>query len=362
MVNSKAEAYDWGGLNEYDDSSQLYDTIHLLELIETDYHGVRNQLESLGRTLAEREALVSRNIQNIKISSVSTSFLCLMPYQSRTMGNQLGTAVLGIAQQDLAIPKLIRLEVHCLDGFQVSSRGIKVEHWESMKAKSLFQYLMTKPRKPVAKEVLMEALWPNYDPKVASNNLKAAMHGLRQTFSSLLGIEQSFPFIVFTQGTYHINPKILLWLDVEQFEAHWETGRRLQIAGKENEAMREFRLAEELYKGDYLADDPYEDWTLLRREALQDMYLHILSKLADNYLQKDDCDSCIMYSLKILDKDSCREDAYQRIMRCYNRLGLRNRALQWYEICRKTIQAELDTTPDNRTASLYQQLIHNEPI
>ena len=362
MVNSKADGYDWEGLNKYDDSGQLYDTIQLLELIETDYQGARKQLESLILTLAEREAIVSQKIQNVKISSGASSFLCLMSYQSKSMGNQLGTAVLGIAQQDCTIPKLIRLEIHCLGGFQVSSRGTKVEHWESMKAKSLFQYLMTKPRKSMAKEVLMEALWPNCDPKVASNNLKAAMHGLRQTFSNLFNTEKSFPHVAFTQGTYQINPEILLWLDVEHFELHWETGRRFQAEGKEEEAMQEFRLAEELYKGDYLADDPYEDWTLLRREALQDMYLHILSKLADNYLKKADYESCIMYSLKILDKDSCREDAYQRIMRCYNRLGLRNRALRWYEICRKTIQAELDTTLDNVTTGLYRQIINNEPI
>ncbi len=361
-MNSQADNYDWEGLNRYDDSTRLQDTLQLLELIEIDYQGARKQLENIGRALAAREALVKQRIQNVRVSSAGGTCLCLMSYQSPTMGNQLGTAVLGIARKDLDMPKLIRLEIHCLDGFQVSSRGNRIEHWESIKARSLFQYLMTRPRKSVAKEVLMEALWPDCDPKVASNNLKAAMHGLRQTFASLLNMEQSFPYIVYTQGTYQVNPEMLLWLDVEQFEQHWKTGRRLQSEGREAEAMREFKLAEELYKGDYLADDPYEDWTLLRREALQDMYLNILSKMADSYLNSADYESCIMYSLKILDKDSCREDAYQRIMRCYDRLGLRNRALRWYEICRKAIEAELDTTPDKVTCSLYQQLLNNEHI
>jgi two-component SAPR family response regulator len=361
-MGGETDGYNWDGLNNYDGSGQTDDSIQLLELIEKDYHGARKQLESLGRTLGERQALVSQRIQNVKISSRNASSLCLLSYQSNTARNQLGIAILGISRQNSVIPDLLRLEIHCLDGFQVSFGGDRVERWESIKAKSLLQYLITKPGKPVAKEELMEALWPDCDPKISNNNLKAAMHGLRQTFNKLLKKEPSLPYVIFNQGSYQINPKFFLWLDVEQFELHWETGRRLQVAGKRGESMREFKLAEELYKSDYLADEPYEEWTLLRREALHDIYLNILSKLADNYLENSDYENCIVYCFKILDKDNCREDAYQRVMRCYRRLGLRNRALQWYEICRKTIEAEMDTEPDQATKNLYQQLLDNEPI
>jgi len=352
----------WDGLNNYNDSIRTDDSIRLLELIEKDYQGARKQLESLERTLGERQALVSQKIQNVKVSSKNASSLCLLSYQSNTNCNQLGTAILGLIRQNNVLPDLLRLEIHCLEGFHVSFGGDRVERWESIKAKSLLQYLIARPRKPVAKEELMEALWPECDPKTSGNNLKAAMHGLRQTFNTLLKKEQNFSYIIFNQGSYQINPDILLWLDVEQFERHWETGRRFQAAGKHSEAIREFKLAEELYKGDYLADEPYEEWTLLRREALHDIYLNILSKLADNYLENSDYENCIVYCFKILDKDNCREDAYQRVMRCHSRLGLRNRALQWYEICQKTIKAELDTEPDQTTKNLYQQLLKNTPI
>lgn len=345
-----------------DSAGEIQDTIKLLELVEKDYQGTRKQLESLGRTLAERETLVSRKILNARTASNNNSYLRLMSYQSRSTGSQLGTAILGLLEPEFVLPGLLRLEIHCLDGFQVSYDGVKVERWESMKAKSLLQYLMTKPRRPIAKEMLMEALWPDCDPKVSSNNLKAAMHGLRQTFNNLTDNEQNPPYVVFTQGTYQMNPDILLWLDVEQFELHWEKGRRLQSKGNQKEAMQEFRLAEELYRGDYLADDPYEEWTILRREALQDIYLSVLSKLADYYLQNADYESCTLYCLKILDKDPCREDAYQQIMRCYCRSGLRSRSLRWYEICRKAIELELDTVPDPETTRLYQQVLNNEPI
>lgn len=231
-----------------------------------------------------------------------------------------------------------------------------------MKAKSVFEYLMTRPREPVVKDVLMETLWPDCDPQAASNNLKAAIHGLRQTLSRLFHKKESFPYVVFLQGSYLINPEVEWWVDVEQFDQHWVLGRRLEKEGKLAEAMREFEQAEALYRGDYLEDEPYEEWTLLRREALRDTYLIILGKLADHSMGTADYEGCIIYCQKVLTKDACREDAYRRLMRCYSRLGQRNRALRWHEICRRTIQAELDTTPDQETTALHHQLLRNESI
>ena len=361
-MEKEAYHYKKNGLEFGEDARQVTDTIKLLELMEQDYQGARKQLENLGQVLSVREAQVSQRIHFARLSSNTNSSLCLMSYQTNTTRNQLGTARLGVIEQSNLIPGPTRLEIHCLDGFQVNCNEDKVEHWESIKAKSLLQYLLTKPRKSIAKEELMEALWPDCDPKVSSNNLKAAMHGLRQTFNKVLDVEPDIPHVTFNQGTYRINPRIQLWLDVEQFELYWETGRRLQIEGGQDEAIKKFQAAEELYKDDYLSDDPYEEWTLLRREALRDIYLNVLGKLADFYMQKADYECCIMYCFKILNKDSCREDAYQRIMRCYYHSGLRNRALQWYVICCKAIKQQLATEPDPATTCLYRQILNNQTI
>jgi DNA-binding SARP family transcriptional activator len=284
-----------------------------------------------------------------------------MPYEAGTIENQMGKAILGGTTQCTALPGLMHLEVRCLGRFEVSSEWKQVKRWQSVKAKSVFQYLMVKPREPVIKDVLMETLWPDCDPQAASNNLKAAIHGLRQTLGHLFDRE-SFPYVHFIQGSYLINPGVELWIDVEDFERHWVRGRRLEKEGNLAEAIREYEMAEIIYRGDYLEDEPYEEWTLLRREALKDTYVTILGKLADYSMKAGDCESCIIYCQKILAKDSCREDAYRRLMRCYSRLGRRNRALRWYEICRRTIQAELDTTPDHETTALYNQLLKDEAI
>ena len=361
MENAKG-TNSLNGHNDYGDGTQWQDNIDLLRLVQSDYQGARKQLEQVSYALAEREALVSQHLQYALIASSGYRALCLIPYGIGDTGCQMGKAILGGITQRSALPGLMRLEVRCLGSFEVSSEWKHVQRWQSMKAKSVFQYLITKPREPIIKDVLMEALWPDCEPQSASNNLKAAIHSIRQTLSQLFNNKESFPYILFLQGSYLINPEVHLWVDVEDFEQHWERGRRLKREGDLAKAIEEYELAEALYRGDYLEDSPYEEWTLLRREALKDTYLTILGKLADHSLETSDYESCVIYCQKILAKDTCREDAYQRLMRCYSRLGRRNRALRWYEICHRTIQAELDTTPDHETTALYHQLLKNELI
>jgi DNA-binding SARP family transcriptional activator len=349
-------------VSSYGGGSQWQDTVHLLRLVQSDYQGVRKQLDTVSHALAERESLVSQRLQHALMASEGFRTLCLRPYAAGAAAIRLGKAILGEMAKPNVLPGIMRLEVRCLGRFEVSSGWQKVERWQSVKAKSVFEYLMSRPREPVIKDVLMETLWPGHDPQAASNNLKAAMHGLRQTIGRLFHKNESFPHVLFLQGSYLMNPEIELWVDFEEFEQHWALGRRLEKEGKVAEAIREFELAEALYRGDYLEDEPYEEWTLLRREALKDTYVIILSKLADYSMQTADYESRIIYCQKILAKDPCREDAYRWLMCCYSRLGQRNHALRWYEICRRTIQAELDTSPDRETTALYDSLLRDQPI
>ena len=350
-----------GVINE-GDGSQRQDTIRLLRLIKGDYQGFREQLQTVSHKLAEREALVSQRLQYALLASEDYRTLCLIPYTTRFSGSRMGRAVLGEALAHSVLSGPMRLEVHCLGRFAVSSGCRRIERWQSAKAKSVFRYLMSRPREPVIKDVLMDVIWPDCDLPAASNNLKAAMYGLRQTIGRLLGDKEAFPHVIFLQGSYLINPEIDLWVDVEEFEQHWSRGRRMEKEGNTEQAIREFELAEALYRGDYMEDEPYEEWTLLRREALKDIYLIILSKLAEHSIRTADYETHITYCQKILARDPCREDAYRWLMRCYSRLGQRNHALRWYEICRRTIQAELDTNPDRETATLYESLLRDEPI
>jgi len=348
--------------HDYADGGKWQDIIQLLKLTQGDYQMVRRRLEEVDNNLAEREDMVNQRLQYALQVSEGYRTLRLISFATDSTISTIGKVVLGEVTQPAALPDSKSLEIYCLGRFRIGSTRKQVNRWQSVKAKSVFQYLITRHGKPVIKEILMEALWPECNPQAANNNLKAAIHGLRNTLGDLFENKESAPYVLFEQGSYMINPGIDLWVDVNEFERHWMQGQLLEKKGRHDDAIREYRAAEALYRGDYLEDEPYQEWTLLYREALKDLYLLILGKLAEHSMNNADYDGCITYSQKILDKDSCREDAYRRLMRCYSRLGQRNRALRWYEICRKTIHTELDTVPDVQTRDLYHRLLRDEPV
>ncbi len=256
----------------------------------------------------------------------------------------------------------VRLEVRCLGMLSVSASGRSIQRWRSNRAKAIFALLIRQPQTSVTRDVLMDNIWPDHDPKSAANNLRLAMYDLRKTLNHFLDLDESFLSILHIHGGYMINLVIEPVIDTQEFERRWEQGKALERTGQTAGAIAKYKEADLLYRGDYLEDELYTEWTISRREALKDTYLMILNKLADYCLNSGDYEGCVGYCQKTLSKDPSREDIYRKLMISYGRLGQRNRALQWYESCQKVLMTELGASPDRETTALYERLQKYESV
>ena len=346
---------------DVNNSNPWQDTVGLLRLVKNDYEGARKNLELVYETLTEREHIADQRLAQALLLYGGYKTLRLMPVGSGTTESPIGKVILG-ETIPYRMPKMLKLDVHCFARLEVYSGGKKLDYWQSSNAKSLFKLFMSRLREPILKELIVEYLWPECNLKASSNNLKVAVHSLRKILNRFLQQEDSFSSIIFKYGCYQLNPEIEIRTDIEQFEHHWTIGKRFEKEGNLTAAIKEYEITEALYKGDYLEDELYDDRTLIRRETLKDIYLIITGKLADYALDKGEYEESVVYCQKILAKDNCREDAYRRLMRCYSRLGSRNRAMRWYEIACRAAQSGLDTAPDRETVDLYQRLLRNEYI
>ncbi len=248
------------------------------------------------------------------------------------------------------------LQVRCFGRFEVHRDGVPIAQWRRGKAKLLLKFLLVR-RQPVPRDVLIDLLWPEADPRTAVNGLRVALHALRQALGPC-GREgqRARDYVIFEGGNYGVNPAADLWVDADEFSSHFVAGMRLERQGQIAAAIDHFEKAENLYRDDYLLEDLYEDWTLVRREELKDQYLMVLTKLADACLNQGDAEGCIVRCHRILQKDACREDAYRRLMRCYVELGQRSQALHWFDLCVQTLRRELDVAPSEPTTELYGQI------
>lgn len=105
-----------------------------------------------------------------------------------------------------------------------------------------------------------------------------------------------------------------------------------------------------------MEEDIYENWNSLDRENLKEIYLVVLDRLSKYYSSDSKPLTAIKLCEVILQKDNCREDVHQRLMRCYYRLGLRDKAIKQFRKCKEILNAELEVEPTQTTMDLYQKI------
>jgi DNA-binding SARP family transcriptional activator len=250
------------------------------------------------------------------------------------------------------------VSVHLLGPMSAVIDDVPVDEWASARIRSLFGYLLTHRQPWPAREVLMEVFWPESSSKASRNSLNVAIHGLRRALKEAKDV----PVIIYSGGTYRLHPDVHLWLDVEEFDRLIERGRLHEDAGETDQATAAYEFATGLYRGEFLADDPYDDWAALIRERLRLANLDTLGRLSSLHFNAGRYAASASLCRRIIEQDPCREDAYRRLMRCYSRQGQPHLALIQYRACVRTLENELGVEPDLATAKLHDQIRRHEPV
>jgi DNA-binding SARP family transcriptional activator len=245
------------------------------------------------------------------------------------------------------------LKICCLGPFRVYLNGQLISEWSSLKARSIFKYLVAHADAPTTSDTLMDIFWPDAEPDGARHSLHQAIHSLRKTLKQGVNIQP----ILFENDGYLLNPELNVWLDYIEFEKQVQLGQRLERAGCLAEALTAYRSAAEFYRGDFLVEDRYEDWSGLQREYLRQVYIKLVDQLSETYLQRGEFTETIGFCQKILIQDNCHEAAHRRLIRCYLLQGQRHSAIRQYQLCVQTLKMELDVPPSPATQLLYQQII-----
>jgi DNA-binding SARP family transcriptional activator len=247
--------------------------------------------------------------------------------------------------------------------FELLCDGEPVHLGRNGKALAILKYLLAHRSRPVSQDHLMGWLWPDSNLKKARWSLNSAIHSLRKLLgrcpSSVSG-GGSVTYIVLEEGYYRLSPAVGVATDIEDFDERYERGRRLERMGRAEEAASAYEDAIALYRGDYLLEDLYEDWTMVERERLSNAYVEMLDRLAVYYMESGQLRDSVRACYKVLEKDRCHEDSHRLLMSCYVRLGQRGRALRQYRLCERILSQEYGTAPSTETRSLYQSLLEDE--
>ena len=248
------------------------------------------------------------------------------------------------------------LQVRFFGHFEMLCDGETMSLGRNGKALTILKYLLANRSRPVSQDHLMGWLWPESNLKKARWSLNSAIHGLRKLLSGCSS-PVTMNYVFLEDGYYRLAPSVPVTTDVDDFDRHHERGRRLEKGRRTREAAIDYEKAVELYRGDYLIEDLYEDWTMLERERLANAYMDVLDRLAIHYMEVGQHQESIHACYRVLQKDRCHEDSYRLLMECYARLGLRARALHQYRMCEQILGRDYGTSPSPETRSLYVRLL-----
>lgn len=245
------------------------------------------------------------------------------------------------------------VEAFLFGPFRVFVNNQAIENWSSKKGKSIFAYLLLNHRKKIFRDALMDLFWRKSDPDSARNCLNVTIHGLRRVMQE---IDSKTEYILFKDECYYFNSEIDIKLDVEEFRKKWLKAQSIEHNSGLRAAVIEYELAAEIYRGEFLEDEIYDDWSSLDRENLKEIYLVILDKISENFMHNGNNHEAISVCKKILEKDNCREDIYRRLMECFYSAGHRARAIKIFRKCTKALKAELEVEPTAATIQLYRKI------
>jgi DNA-binding SARP family transcriptional activator len=274
------------------------------------------------------------------------------PFVTKTLQN------LGVSTFDDHPGYSIRVQTLGQFRLWLGEKEVGEKEWQREKAKELFQLFIT-TNEPIAKDEIMQILWPYQDKKSADRDFKVALNSLLQVLEPTRKARAA-PFFINRDGMFYgLNPHAMIEVDTTHFQALIQDG----LNESDDEKIIYFlERGLSFYQGDYLPDRRYDDWCISKRESLLVYFLRGAEKMAQLMVRRENYEASIYWCEKIIERDRTWEEAYRLLMYCYYRKNNRPQAMKWYQKCTEVLEEELGVTPLEPTKHMYQMIIESENI
>ena len=190
------------------------------------------------------------------------------------------------------------LSIQLFGKFCVRRNEQVLEGFDARKVQELFCYLLLHRNHSLPRETLAGLLWPDTTTIQSKKNLRQALWQLQSALGSQTEPINDRVLLVEPEWV-QLNLEANFWLDVVIFEKAFDLVQK--VPGHELDAQRVQVLqdAVQLYQGPLL-EGWYQDWCLLERERLQNMYLTMLDKLMGYCEVYRDYETSLLYGMRIM--------------------------------------------------------------
>ena len=158
-------------------------------------------------------------------------------------------------------PGIPRLQMKTFGNFQVL-RGealIGEREWKGRQPKALLKAIITRGGEGVPKDVLIEDLWPEGCAASAESCFRVILHRLRKVLEPSVDKSSGSSYVILKENLVSLR-KDLCRMDLDEFLAFRQRGKKAEDAGDLAGAVLCYRSCVDLYCGDFLSEDLYASW------------------------------------------------------------------------------------------------------
>ena len=212
----------------------------------------------------------------------------------------------------------VRLRVLGQFHLEVGGRPIEVNSVKP-RARAALRLLALHAPRPVHREVLCEALWPEADLESGTRNLQVAVSSLRQLLEP--GVSRGAHTLLVRDGdAYRLALPEGSDADLVAFADDIAAGRSAQAAGERRAAAEAFGRAMARY-GEVLPEDGPAEWVVAVRERVRVDGADVAARLAGLALEDGDAEAAYIAAERGLRVDRYRDDLWRRLVEAHRARG-----------------------------------------
>jgi DNA-binding SARP family transcriptional activator len=279
----------------------------------------------------------------------------------QSLAARLGAAVSDGSAAEQTERPLAPCRVKLFGGLEVTTEAGVVEDsaWQKRKSRLLFAMLVVRRGQDLPRDVILEYLWPNMDDARARNNFYVIWSTMKRALENADGSGgPASRFVKSSGGLCRVTR--LVRSDLDDFEETVGNLRSAQAAGDGAAVLVHARRLMEIYRGELLPGDLYDDWFAETRDRIRHDFCDAMLSAARVAEARNELDHALVLLRSASAADPWREDVYQTTMRCQMSAGQRSRAIETYLSCRTRLVDDLGIDPSAETTRLYQAILAME--
>lgn len=248
--------------------------------------------------------------------------------------------------------------ISLLGNFEIKNGDAKIEETinRSKKMWNLLGYIITYHNKHISQNEYIDMLWPDEVSANPVNALKTLLSRVR-TLLEPIAINQE-NFILSSQGSYQWNNKLPCVIDIEEFEKYCK--KATDVSYPEDERIKFFKKALDLYQGDFLTKHSTELWVIPLATYYHNLYLDTVKTFLQLLNTRNEYELMEYYCSKALQIERFDETLHCIFIQILLNQGNTIAAMNHYEQTTDLLYLNLGVKPSKELRSLYLNIIRTQ--